>query len=367
MSELGELLADAAQRILTDHVEATRSRGDASGLWAALEGAGFAHALVPEEQNGAGMGWSDAFALWLALGAHAAPVPLAETMIANRLLAAAGLPVAQGMVALAGGAVAGSRGSGLSLVPHCGGLRISGRLTRVPWARGAVGLVVVCDRPHGPQLLWLDAALWRHRVTPGHNLAGEPRDTIELEDVTATAIGPSIFDSIALQAVGAVARSTQMAGALQSVQALAVDYANLRVQFGRPIAKFQAIQHALAQLASHTAAACAAAAAAVEALDAAQTTTPFLPTDALAVASAKICCGEAAGLGAAIAHQSFGAIGFTEEHSLHVFTKRLWSWRDEFGSEASWSRAIGERFCAAGSDALWPAVVDARVPATLAS
>ena len=44
--------------------------------------------------------------------------------------------------------------------------------------------------------------------------------------------------------------------------------------------------------------------------------------------------GEAAGIGAAIAHQMHGAIGFTQEHQLHYLTRRLWSWRDEFGNEA---------------------------------
>jgi acyl-CoA dehydrogenase len=59
---------------------------------------------------------------------------------------------------------------------------------------------------------------------------------------------------------------------------------------------------------------------------------------------------------AAACHQVHGAIGFTQEHVLHYFTRRLWSWRDEFGSEAWWNRRLGTIACSQGADAFWPAV-----------
>jgi acyl-CoA dehydrogenase len=130
-----------------------------------------------------------------------------------------------------------------------------------------------------------------------------------------------------------------------------VQYAGERVQFGRPIGRFQAVQQNLAVLAGQAAAATAAAEAAIEA--AAQ------GLDALAIAAAKIRAGEAAGIGAAIAHQVHGAIGFTQEHSLHHATRRLWSWRDEFGSEAFWSRKLGATVAAAGADRLWQSITAA--------
>jgi alkylation response protein AidB-like acyl-CoA dehydrogenase len=70
--------------------------------------------------------------------------------------------------------------------------------------------------------------------------------------------------------------------------------------------------------------------------------------------SPKIRAGEAAGKVAEIAHQVHGAIGFTHEHSLHRLTRRLWSWRDEFGTESHWSRELGREVMSAGADALWP-------------
>ena len=76
----------------------------------------------------------------------------------------------------------------------------------------------------------------------------------------------------------------------------------------------------------------------------------------LAIAIAKARVGEAATIGAGIAHQVHGAIGFTHEHTLQQSTRRLWSWREEFGAEAYWSSEIGRRIAAQGADALWPTI-----------
>jgi acyl-CoA dehydrogenase len=146
-------------------------------------------------------------------------------------------------------------------------------------------------------------------------------------------------------------RSLAIAGALETLLAMCVDYAQTRVQFGRPIGKFQAIQQNLAILAGQAVAAGAAADIAAEAF------TRGLPL--AEIAAAKIRAGEAATIAAGIAHQIHGAIGFTQEHSLHFFTKRLWSWRDEFGNEAEWGLALGRLAASAGADRLWPDIVAA--------
>ena len=72
-----------------------------------------------------------------------------------------------------------------------------------------------------------------------------------------------------------------------------------------------------------------------------------------AIAAGKSRAGEAAGVGAALAHQVHGAMGFTYEHRLHFLTKRLWSWRDEYGTEAEWSLLLGRHAALAGADRLW--------------
>jgi acyl-CoA dehydrogenase len=142
-----------------------------------------------------------------------------------------------------------------------------------------------------------------------------------------------------------------MAGALEAVLDASVVYANERVAFERPIAKFQAVQHNLARLAGETAVAMAAAGSAADAIANADS---FDEEVFLEAAAAKIRVGEAAGEGAAIAHQVLGAIGFTKEHTLHRFTQRLWAWRDDFGNESFWAVKLGNRVAANGADALWP-------------
>jgi len=112
------------------------------------------------------------------------------------------------------------------------------------------------------------------------------------------------------------------------------------------IAFEQSAVNMLALLAGQVAAASAAADAAAEASS--------LAPDAFAVAVAKSRAGEAAGKGAEIAHQVHGAMGYTREHNLHYSTRRLWSWRDEFGNETCWQIRLGRVVAAQGADALWP-------------
>jgi acyl-CoA dehydrogenase len=148
-------------------------------------------------------------------------------------------------------------------------------------------------------------------------------------------------------AIGALVRSCQMAGAITEVLNLCVTYAGERVQFERPIGKFQAIQQQLAILAGEAAAAELAAQIACRAVD--RGGEAFLE-----IATAKIRTGEAVGKAAAISHQVFGAIGFTEEHHLHNLTRRLWSWRAEYGTESIWARRLGRAVAEQGADQLWP-------------
>ena len=187
------------------------------------------------------------------------------------------------------------------------------------------------DQPH--------IALLRHgawQATPGANVAREPRDTIGISTtLPADAVAPAGdgIGRLQVRAAGAAMRAIMIAGVLEAITGMTVQYAQDRVQFGRPIGKFQAIQHNLAILASQAAAAGAAADMAAEAV-----------ADGIripAIAAAKSRAGEAASIAAGLAHQIHGAIGFTYEHRLHFFTKRLWAWRDEYGGEAEWSLLLG--------------------------
>ena len=153
-----------------------------------------------------------------------------------------------------------------------------------------------------------------------------------------------------IAASGMLLTAAMMTGAMARVLEIAADHAGTRVQFGRALVKFQAIQHRLAEAASELAVTEAALAAALEAEDEGR------GSDLLRL-SAKAQAGHAATVIAAAAHQLFGAIGFTREHELHRYTRRLWEWRDDWGRQADCDLAIGRAGCAA-PDGLWSYIVD---------
>ncbi len=347
MSDFQEMLVESAQRLFarqcTTAELAQANAGEwCAQLWQATEDIGLPAAMDTEARGGIGLGPLDALPLLKVAGQHALPLPLGETMVARWLAGLAGLPIEAGPLSIAPTHPADT----LSASRQGQSWRISGTAHRVPWASAVGRLVVIADSAQGPVLALLDAR--QAQLSPGSNLAAEPRDTVRFQDAPAIAAAASPFGADDLRAIGAVARSAQMAGACEQIMRLAVDYANLRVQFGRPIGKFQAVQQNLANLTAQVAAASAAADLGIEAV-----ANGFAP---MGVATAKIRAGEAAGMVAAIAHQTFGAIGFTQEHSLHFLTRRIWSWRDEFGSESYWAQQLGRRVVAGGARNIWKAL-----------
>jgi acyl-CoA dehydrogenase len=344
--ETGDMLQEAALRIFADKPE---------DLWAVLQESGFDKALLPESKDGAGVSWAGACRLLALAGEHAAAAPLAEALVGQWLVDQAGLQGASLPT------IASSVHSGQIRVGRAReGWRIDGTLPRVPWGDACTHVAFIVGADTAAQLIVLARNAAGVSATPGRNLAGEPRDTLLLEGVVPLAVVPAPFDACELLSLAAILRSALMAGAIERCLALAVEYANLRVQFGRPIGKFQAVQQSIALLATQAAAARAAAEAGSEAIDDWLAGEGEPLTQSIAAASAKIRTGEAAGQACAITHQVFGAIGFTEEHELHLFTKRLWSWRDEYGNEAFWSRALGERILAGDAgQTFWRTLVPA--------
>jgi acyl-CoA dehydrogenase len=349
LSEDG-MIAEAARRIFADLADPQAQTRAAPGAWAgrlwpALSEAGLTAAWAPEALGGAGAETADGFAILRVAAQYAAPAPVAESLLAARLLTASGLAVPEGALT----APAGRPGDALRLDPEG---RVTGRLRAVPFGASADRLAALAEGPDGaPQAVLLDLA--QARARPRATDTGSERADLAFEAAPALAAAPAGLEAEAVETLGAVIRAAQIAGALETVLHLASDYAQQRVAFGRPIGRFQAVQQNLARLAEETAAALAASASAADAL----ATEGVAGADLfLEAAAAKIRAGEAADEGAKIAHQVHGAIGFTEEHQLHLYTRQLWAWRDDFGAESRWALRLGARICAAGPDALWPAL-----------
>ncbi len=349
MDEAQTLVTDAATRIFRDlgDPQTINAAGDDSWrepLWTALEEAGLTSAWVDDELGGAGAGIGSGFAVLRVAGEYAAALPLAETLLAGWLLE-------MGNIMLPGGAMSVApmqRGDNITLAAD--GI-LSGTARAVTFAADVEHLAVLANGANGPVVALVGVA--DCNCTDGRNMADEVQNTVDFTGVTPLQFAPARdgIDAQALKLMGAAARSMQMAGALQTILEIAVQYAEERVAFGRPIGKFQAVQHNLARLGEEAAAAIAIASSTaytVETLEDWSNGGVFLE-----IASAKIRIGEAAGEGAAIGHQAFGAIGFTKEHILHRFVQRLWSWRDDFDNETVWAVDLGRRVAAGGGEGLW--------------
>lgn len=326
------MLADMIQRLLERHIDDGAQARARDGIWlgevwAEVEEMGLPLALLSEDQGGFGLDPADTAEALRLLGRHAVPLPVAETMAANRLLAHAGLPLAEGPAGLA-------RADGLTL----SGGRLSGRVERVAWGESLDCLALAV----GNTLYRVPRGGWT-LAEPGHALNFHPRPALQI-DWTADAGAPLPHCPLA---EGAAVRAFQIAGALEAALDLTLEHTATRIQFGKPLQKNQVVQHELAKLAGELACATAAASLAAEAL---------ARGDMLGVAAGTIRAREAAGNGAAIATQMHGAIGFTREHALHLFTTSLWTWRDEFGGQVFWAKMLGAAALEAGGEGYWPMV-----------
>ena len=338
------------RRALHDAVVAACGSLDDAGwhgqAWKALDQIGVTSLSVSETAGGAGADLRAATVALLALGSLGVSVPAVETgLMAGWLLERAGARLPEGIVTAA-------VGDGLQVRSDDDGWVVSGRLTRVPWARHADYAVILINAINGEEgrraaVVPLAEAVLR----PGSNIAGEPRDDVVLSQVAVPPAHVYAFDGAEPGAVdllrrGAFGRSALMAGAARGVCAYAARYAGERRQFGRPLAAMQAVQQQLAELAAEASAMTVAAEAAAAAAD-------LNPAESWALDAARIRIAGAAGTVAAIGHQILGAIGFTAEHPLHRLTTRLWAWREEYGNHTFWSESLGAELARTPDLPLW--------------
>jgi len=350
-SENDHIVAETAARIFADLADPQTINRMENGawkepLWQTLGDAGLPLAWVPEKLGGSGASLAEGFAILGVAGRFALAVPLAETLAAGWLLARAGLEAPAAPMTLA------PARPNESITISAGGT-LSGRASGVPFAQDCAHIALLADDGKRQLIALVDVK--DCRLGESRNLAGDSSNAVTLNRVKPRCIAPvpDGFDATSLLLMGSAIRSVQTAGALETILSLCVAYAGERVAFERPIGKFQAVQQNLARLAGEVAAALAVSGSAADAIAQAGS---FDEAVFLEAAAAKIRSAEAAAEGSAIAHQVFGAIGFTQEHVLHRFTLRTLSWRDDFGNESYWAAELGRRVAARGADEFWPLV-----------
>ena len=306
MSDMRAQLVEMADGLFAD-----LAGKDFAEVWAQLAEAGFAGLLVGEADGGFGGDWGDFYAVLRLAGLHALAAPLGETIVAHKLLADAGVERPEGAI----------------------GLAVDG--ARVPFGRDC-DAVLVSDG--GDLKLYArEACAWDEGRSP----QGEPRDRLTANGAPLA----SFASNTDVLALGAFVRVAQSAGALDAGFALAIDHVNARVQFGKPLAKFQAVQQALALASEHIAAVACAGQAAAVALD--------LGDAGFEIAAAKLRTNLAIEAAVPVLHRVHGAIGFTMEYPLNRYTRRLMGWRGEFGNDAVWARRLGTHVAALGGAGLW--------------
>lgn len=349
-------IRSALRSILNDHssaeaVLAAEEQGWNESLWNVLNDGGFATIAVDEAIGGSGGSIAEACAVLHELARHAASVPFAEhALLAGWLLALGKRELPEGVLTVVEDA------SGLSADRAGDVLTVSGAAKNVAWAAASAHVLAVLQIDGTLSVVMLPSS--ELTIGSGSNLAQEQRCTISADGVSVPAenvwqVPANTHEQLRLR--GGLSRAALITGALERVSELTVRYTSEREQFGRPIARFQAVQRHIVRLTEM--AQQAAMATNVAALNAGQEL-EFFDT-----ASAKIVANECASGGTAAAHQAHGAIGMTKEYELGQLSRRLWSWRDEYGHERIWSGELGRRLAADGADALWPRIATGLIEA----
>lgn len=318
------MFAEAIEDIVKDQctpavVRAIESGGSPARLWQALEDAGFLELLAPEAQGGAALPLAELFPILSTFGAYALPLPAGQTILARAVLAPHAAPL--GMLTMA--TTFQRTASGAVSCP----LTPFGVLADSVLARD------------GDDVLLLPCANAQRLLTGVPN--SQTASLIWPDERSATRFAGR---GAQLSVYAATLYAALLSGAMTRVFEMTLQHCNDRVQFGKSLGKFQAVQHQLSVMAEHTAAAAIAAEAAFRAGDS--------DPSFLAAAMAKSRTSEAAALVAATAHALHGAMGVTADYDLQLLTRRLHEWRIAHGSEAYWNLLIGQQVLASDEPTL---------------
>ncbi|MBM3944723.1 MAG: acyl-CoA dehydrogenase [SAR202 cluster bacterium] len=362
LDETQQLLKNSAADFLdrecpTSHVRAMES--DALGydpaLWSKMASQGWMGLALPEEHGGAGLGFVELALLLEETGRVLLPSPFFATAVLAAPAIADGatggqkrewLPRLAGGSLIATAAIAEPTGGwdavGIQATarPNGSGFALSGAKLYVPFANAAQ-LVLVAARLSDTgsiALFAVDKDASGLAITSLKSIGSERISGVVLQDAPGVLLGgPTGGDAVVadLVARGAVGGCSWALGAMQRILDMTIEYAGRRTQFGKPIGSLQAIQHRCADMALDVEMARCLTYAAAQAV--------VTGGDGGAEAAmAKSFVADASRRVSAAAHQVFGAIGFTKEHDLQLYTRRLKAWEPVFGSAALQRERVAE-------------------------
>jgi alkylation response protein AidB-like acyl-CoA dehydrogenase len=353
LTEPQELLLSTARDVFQQHCPtslvqelALNDCGFADDLWRRIAALGWPGLMIPETFGGSDGSLLDIVLLVEQMGYACFPSPyLQSAIVCTSILLNAGSaaqqqrllpPMARGERICTLAILEESASFEPEAITLSGdvGSRLNGAKLFVKDAHIADDLFVVARSRNGFNLLRFESATPGVSLQPVEVISDEKLFEVAFNDVLLTEamlIGPAGngWDALvpALQ-IGALARCAEIVGCAQRILDICSDYAKIREQSGRPIGAFQAIQHHCADLLRH-----------VEAsrgllYSAAWRHQEGMRGSAAAIAAAKAYAHDA-GLGVARkGHQIMGAIGYCEEHPLHLFHKRIQAASLDFGDAA---------------------------------
>jgi len=369
-----ELLRSTARKFLENECtsEFVRKRmaepaGVTDEFWSKLAEQGWLGLVYPEAYGGSGLGFVDLTVLMEEMGRAVMPGPFVSSVLLGGLsILEAGSPaqkeawlpkIAAGRArtTLAWTEPSGRWDAGgvtTTAKPAAGGWVLSGTKLFVLDAHLADVLVVVARSPEATKPEEGISLVLVAKGTPGLEVRQLPTmdQTRKLCEVTLNEV--RVPADAVLGSVGAgwsplarvveratVALCAEMCGGAQRVLDMTVDYAKIRVAFGRPIGSYQGVKHKAADMLVDVENAKSLTYYAAWAVD------ENVPEAALAASMAKACCSDAYRKVAASGIQLHGGIGFTWEHDLHLYFKRAKSSEFTFGDATYHRERVAQLIC----------------------
>lgn len=322
--------------------------------WKDMAAMGWLGILVPEAYGGLGLGLAEMAIVARGLARSLSPEPLAASAVMATSALVAGenerlkevelprLAAGETIVTLAWQESAGGLDPDRAATrAHSfeGGYRVTGTKRYLAGSAQADAFLLSARDGEALVLAWLP------RSAPGLRLSLEPLadgrafGTLSLTDVHVPRAAVAARGDAAREALarafdhGAAIVAAELAGVMERALDMSLDYLRTRVQFGKPIGAFQALQHRAVDLYIQKELSDAALAAGLEALD----RRPEARERAAAASRLKARCAEAALVVTRAAIQLHGAIGFTDEYDAGLYLKRAMTLAAWLGNPA-WHR-----------------------------